>query len=253
MTAYDVLNEATIAATPADVVAALMEEAAGRSQWWQPFLLMRQRGDKPLPEIGAVVDVTVNGEGWLGQRLGSAHLFERVAVFDPDRRLVLECFEGDFRGTEEWTLDPVDAGHTRIATRWRTDPQGMLRLMARFVDVPGSYSKVIQEGFRGIERFTAKRRGESGAGYRPDEKRKNRRLAAPEPLRDRERLVPLSRSTPRCRPSARTRRSPGRRRPQAGLRHPQPVRTPGPEKGQVMPGAGRSGAGRCLGRPGMVR
>jgi hypothetical protein len=163
MTKYDVFNEATIMATPAEIVGAFLEEASGRSQWWQPFLRMRQRGDKPLPEIGAAVDITVTGEGRLGQRWGNAHFSERVTAFDPDRRLVLEYFDGDFRGTEEWTLDPVDAAHTRIVTRWRTDPQGAVRLAARFVDVPGSYSKVMQEGFRGIERFTATRRGESQA------------------------------------------------------------------------------------------
>ena len=156
MTTYDVLNEATIAATPAEIVTAVLEEAAGRSQWWEPSLRMRQRGDKPLPEIGAMVDITVSGGGRLG---GTARCVARVAVFDPERRLVLEYFDGDFRGTEEWRLDPVDAGHTRIATRWMTDPQGAVRLLARFVDVPGGYSKVMQEGFRAIERFTATRRG----------------------------------------------------------------------------------------------
>ena len=158
MTTYDVLNEATIAATPAEIVVAVLEEAAGRSRWWEPSLRMRQRGDKALPEIGAAVDITVSGGGRLG---GSAHFVARVTDFDPDRRLVLEYFDGDFRGTEEWTLNSVDAGHTRIATRWMTDPQGAVRLLARFVDVPGSYSKVMQEGFRAIERFTATRRDAS--------------------------------------------------------------------------------------------
>ena len=161
MARYVVLNEATIAATPDEIVGAFLEEAAGRSQWWQPFLRMRQRGGKPLPEIGAVVDMTVAGEGPLGQRWGTIRLCGRVTAFDPDRHLVLEYFEGDFRGSEEWTLVPVDAGHTRITTRWRTDPQGAVRLAARFADVPGSYSKVMEEGFRGIERFTAQRRTES--------------------------------------------------------------------------------------------
>jgi hypothetical protein len=163
MARYDVLNEATIAATPREIVEAFLAEAAGRSQWWRPYLRMRQRGDKPLPEIGAAVDIVVTGDGRLGQRVGTVRFSGRVAAFDPDRLLVLEYFAGDFRGTEQWTLDPVDAGHTRIATRWRTDPQGAVRLAVRFVDVPGSYSKVMQEGFRGIERFTASKRAESQA------------------------------------------------------------------------------------------
>ncbi len=161
MTRYDVSNEAIIAATPAEIVGAFLEEAAGRSQWWQPFVQMCQRGSKPLPELGAAVEITVAGESLLGQRWFTARFSERVAAFDPDRRLLLEVFDGDFRGTEEWTVEPVDAGHTRIATRWRTDPQGAVRLAARFVDIPGSYSKVMREGFRAIERFAAGRRSES--------------------------------------------------------------------------------------------
>jgi hypothetical protein len=163
MATYDVVNEATIAATPAEIVAALLAEAAGRSQWWEPLVRLRQRGDKPPTEIGAVLDITVNGEGWLGQRFGSVRFSGRVTAYDPDRRLLLEYVGGDFRGTEEWTLDPVDAERTRIATRWETDPQGAVRLLARFADVPGSYSKVMLEGFRAIERFAAQRRTESQA------------------------------------------------------------------------------------------
>ena len=161
MTRYDVSNEATIAATPAEIVGAFLEEAAGRSQWWRPLVRMRQRGSRPLPEIGAAVNITVVGGERLDQQWRTVRFAERVAAFDPDRRLLLEVFDGDFRGTEEWTLEPVDAGHTRIATRWRTDPQGAVRLAAAFVDVPGSYSKVMREGFRAIERFTASRRADS--------------------------------------------------------------------------------------------
>ena len=157
MTRYDVSNAAVIAATPGEIIGAFLEEAAGRSQWWRPYLRIRQRGGKPLPEIGAAVDIAVAGEGGLSQAW-STRIAGRVAAFEPDRRLVLEYFEGDFRGTEEWTVEPVDAGHTRVTTRWRTDPQGVVWLAARFVDVPGSYSKVMQEGFRAIERFTASKR-----------------------------------------------------------------------------------------------
>jgi hypothetical protein len=163
MATYDVVNEAAIAATPAEIVDALLEEAAGRSQWWQPLVRMRQRGDKPLPEIGAVVDIAVRVAGLPGLRVAAVRYTGRVTAFEPGRRLVLEYVGGDFRGGEEWTLDRADAGHTRIATRWKTDPQGMVRLLARLADVPGTYSQVMQEGFRGIERFTADRRSRSQA------------------------------------------------------------------------------------------
>lgn len=161
MTTYDLLDEASIVASPAEIVRALLDEAAGRSHWWLPFVRMRQRGDKPPTEIGAIVDFTINGDGPLGQRLGTVRFSGRVTVFEPERRLLMDYFEGDFRGTAEWTLQPVDATHTRIATRWMTDPQGGMRLWTRFVDVPASQSKVMQEGFRAIERFVAESKAES--------------------------------------------------------------------------------------------
>jgi uncharacterized protein YndB with AHSA1/START domain len=162
MTTYDLLDEAIISAAPNEIVRALLDEAAGRSQWWQPFVRMRQRGDTPPTEVGAILEFTVNGGGSLGQ-LNTARFSGRVTKFEPDRRLVLNYFEGDFRGTAEWTLEPVDAGHTRIATRWMTDPSGGMRLFARFADIPGTQTKVMQEGFRAIERFVAGKRAESAA------------------------------------------------------------------------------------------
>lgn len=158
MTTYDLLDEATIEADPAEIVRALLDEAAGRSRWWQPFVRMRQRGEKPPTEIGAIIDFTINGDGPLGQRWGTARFSGRVTIFEPERRLVMDYFEGDFRGSAEWTLNPVDATHTRIAARWMTDPQGGMRLWSRFVDVPGTQSKVMQQGFRAIERFAAEKR-----------------------------------------------------------------------------------------------
>ncbi len=163
MTTYDVLDEATIEATPAEIVQALLDEAAGRSQWWQPYLRMLQRGDTPPTEIGAVVDITVSDGGHLARPWATVHFSGRVTAFEPERRLVLDYFDGDFRGTAEWTLNPLDAGRTHIAVRWRTDPHGGMRLRARFADVPRINSSVMQEGFRAIERFAARKRAEAGA------------------------------------------------------------------------------------------
>jgi hypothetical protein len=163
VTTYDVLDEATIAATPAEIVRALLDEAAGRSHWWKPFLRMRQRGDTPPTEVGAVMDFTVTEGGMLGQRWAVARFSGRVTAFEAERRLVLEYFDGDFRGTAEWTLNPVGAGHTHIAVRWMTDPHGGMRLRARFADVPSINSRVMQEGFRAIERFAAENRAEPRA------------------------------------------------------------------------------------------
>jgi Polyketide cyclase / dehydrase and lipid transport len=158
VTTYDVLDEATIAATPAEIVQALLDEAAGRSHWWQPYLRMRQRGERAPTEIGAVVDFTVSGDGLAGLPWATARFAGRVTGYEPEQRLDLEYFEGDFRGTAQWTLTPADAEHTHIAVRWMADPHGGMRLRARLADLPGINSKVMREGFRAMERFTAERR-----------------------------------------------------------------------------------------------
>jgi len=91
MTMYDVVDEATIAAAPAEIVQALLDEAAGRSQWWQPQLRMRQRGTRPPTEIGAIVDIIISGGG-LAQRWATVRFSGRVTAFEPDRRLALDYF-----------------------------------------------------------------------------------------------------------------------------------------------------------------
>jgi hypothetical protein len=118
---------------------------------------MRQRGDRPATEIGAVVDITVTGGG-LAQRWATVRFSGRVTAFEPERRLVLEYFDGDFRGTAEWTLSPAGAGHTHIAVRFMADPHGGMRLRARFADVPSINSSVMHEGFRAIEWHAAENR-----------------------------------------------------------------------------------------------
>ena len=158
MTTYDVLDEATIAATPAEIVRALLDEAAGRSQWWQPYLRMRQRGERAPTEIGAVVDFAVSGDGRPGLPWSTARFAGRVTGYEPERRLDLDYFDGDFRGTAQWTLEPADDAHTHIAVRWMTDPHGGMRLRARLADVPGINSKVMHKGFRAMERYAAEQR-----------------------------------------------------------------------------------------------
>jgi uncharacterized protein YndB with AHSA1/START domain len=147
MTAYDVLDEATIAATPAKVVQALLDEAAGRSQWWQPSLRMRQRGDTPPPRSARSWISPSTGAPGAPQRWATVRFSGRVTAFEPERRLVLEYFDGDFRGTAEWTLNPAGPGRTHIVVRFMADPHGGLRLRARFADVPSINSSVMQEGF----------------------------------------------------------------------------------------------------------
>jgi hypothetical protein len=158
MTRYDLVDEAVIAATPEEITAALGDEYAGRSHWWLPYLRARALSDASNLGVGDVYDITVNSKGRVDRRAGSAVLRYRIVESEPAGRSVSECVGGDFRGRMETTLEPVDAGRTRIRVRWQMDPHGLMRLFARFVDLTSGHSTVMQEGFRGMERYVASHR-----------------------------------------------------------------------------------------------
>ena len=163
MARYDVLDEATIAATPREIVAALDDEAAGRSHWWLPWLRVEQRGDRRYSEVGGQARITVSSQGRPDRRWGNPQFEARVVAVEPERRIVLEYFAGDFLGMSEWRFEPVDAAHTHVSLRWVADPAGSMRLWARLVDVPRHHSSVIRKGFKAIERYVADQRAKTGA------------------------------------------------------------------------------------------
>lgn len=158
MTRFDVVDEAVIAATPEECWAALNDEYAGRSHWWLPYLRSRPVGDTSGFEAGAEYDITVNNKGRVDRRAGSSSMRYRIVESEPARRSVSEFVGGGFRGRMETTLESIDAEHTRIRSRWQMDPHGLMRLFARFVDIPSGHSRVMQEGFRGAERYIASQR-----------------------------------------------------------------------------------------------
>ena len=55
----DVVEEALLDASPAEVFGALLDEAAGRSQWWRPALEIDPRPGTPAGQPGAILEVHV--------------------------------------------------------------------------------------------------------------------------------------------------------------------------------------------------
>jgi uncharacterized protein YndB with AHSA1/START domain len=150
----EVVDTAVISASPAAVMHALLDESAGVSHWWLPYLRMQQRGELSFPEVGAVADVTVSPEGALGSRLKSGHFSLRVLEVEENRRMLIEYFDGDFRGTGEWILTPVAPGRTEVRFAWKAIPHGIAaRFLSIVRNIPRGHSKVMQEGFRGMERY----------------------------------------------------------------------------------------------------
>ena len=158
MPRYDVTDQATLAATPAEIFAAIEDEAAGRSQWWRPWLAIRQLGEVPYTQVGGRALLTVSGLGRLDRPWATARFEAVVTEVERDRRLAVDYVRGDFHGSSEWTLEPVDDARTHVVFRWLADPAGAMRLWARLLDVPRNHSRVIRKGFTAMEVYIAERR-----------------------------------------------------------------------------------------------
>ncbi len=151
------VDTAVISASPADVMQALLDEVAGVSHWWLPYLRMQQRGELPFPEVGAAADITVSPQGALDSRFKSGHFSLRVLEVEEDRQLLLEYFDGDFRGTGEWIFTALAPGRTEVRFVWKATPHGIAaRFFSIVQNIPRGHSKVMQEGFRGMERYIKK-------------------------------------------------------------------------------------------------
>jgi hypothetical protein len=159
---YDVVNEAVLEATPAEIIAAYADEFAGRSSWGLPYTQARVRHEAEWPAVGAVIDVTVNGRPGGGvDRRDATRLTMRVTAYEPEQR-VHQAMEGRFRGETEITLTPVDETHTRIREHWRANPVGPWRLVMPFFDVEAMHSTVEQASFKALGEYIAGKRARSG-------------------------------------------------------------------------------------------
>jgi ribosome-associated toxin RatA of RatAB toxin-antitoxin module len=158
MTRYDILDEAVLAATPSELAAAFTELGAGRATWWEPYLRMRPL-DGLEGAVGSRADIFVSEKGHL-DRWDTTRFTAVVREREEGRHLLLEYIDGAFRGTGDWTFEPVDEAHTRVRMVWRAEPHGtLMRLVARLQDVGAAHSRVMARGFEQLEAYVHAQRG----------------------------------------------------------------------------------------------
>jgi uncharacterized protein YndB with AHSA1/START domain len=157
---YDVVSEAVLEATPAEIIAAYGDEFAGRSSWWLPYLRARVRDQVEYPQVGAVLDVQVSVRPGGVDRRDATTFTERVTAYEPQHRIVVTT-DGALRGEAETTLTPIDDTHTRIHEHWRANPAGLWGLLLRFMDVEAHQRTVTRAGFQGIGEYIAAKRATS--------------------------------------------------------------------------------------------
>ena len=156
MRRYDVVDEIVITA-PADAVwSALLDEVRGDSGWWRPYVELRRRGDAPVDQPGAVIDIAVHPHGER-QRPFEPRFSSRTVEVERNRRLCGEYFAGSFRGTSQWLLEPVEGG-TLVRFRWAARTHGVLAtLLALFVDIGERHSEVARKGLAGLAHYVLAR------------------------------------------------------------------------------------------------
>ena len=93
------------------VYKALLNEYAGVTHWWMPYLESKLRGDMPVRE-GAIFDVTINPTS----RIASSKVSDKVTKI-VEAKLIEEEVAGDFVGTASWTFEPTD-GKTKVQYRF---------------------------------------------------------------------------------------------------------------------------------------
>ena len=150
MITIDVEDTGLIDAEPAAVRAALMDEIAGRTHWWAPYLRCKQRGSIPVDQVGGIFDGVIHSGGF-------ARFTARVIELS-EHHVRLEYTGGDFRGEGTWTLEP-EGSKTRVCFHWHVIPAGWLGLMLRFgpgkagnAGIGDSYHAVMRKAFEGLNR-----------------------------------------------------------------------------------------------------
>lgn len=146
----DVVDEAVIDSLPMVVYKAVLNELAGATHWWMPYLEFKRRVDMPIDREGATVDITNHSVRGITSRYSN-----KVTKIAEAKSIEVE-YAGDFVGTGEWTFEPTD-GKTKVQYRFDGRPKRLLFvLVSPFVDIRKMHSDVIQKGFKGLDGYLSK-------------------------------------------------------------------------------------------------
>ena len=162
MPTYECVDEMTIEATPSECFESLIDETAGRSAWWEPYVVIEPKGEVAADRVGAEMVRRASPDGTTDRFWSTARMKMRVAGLERDRRVVLNEVDGDFRGVEEWTFEAMEGDRTLVTVHWLAEPHGWMRLWSIFGGVEEDHSLIVRQGLRGMQRHVAERRRARG-------------------------------------------------------------------------------------------
>jgi uncharacterized protein YndB with AHSA1/START domain len=146
MPKIDVTDEGVIDAPPMAVYKAILNEYAGVTHWWLPFLEFKLKGDLPIDREGAIFEMKGNSKG---MRPISAKMTKIVET----KSIEYDMFAGDLVGTGTWTFEPVD-GKTKVRYRLNCRTNRLLiSLVSPFVNIAKGHSGNMQKGFKALNSY----------------------------------------------------------------------------------------------------
>jgi hypothetical protein len=152
MPKFDVTDEAVIDASPIEVYKAVLNEFAGVTNWWMPYLGFKLRGNMPVDREGAIFDYTVFPKS----RTKSSKISATVTKIVEAKSIDLEL-AGDFVGIERFTFEPTD-GKTKLQIRFNARTTKLIvSFVSPFVNIGKGHSDVMQKGFEACNSYLCKK------------------------------------------------------------------------------------------------
>jgi uncharacterized protein YndB with AHSA1/START domain len=151
MPKIDRLDETVIDAPPMVVYKAILDEYAGVTHWWMPYLEYKLKGDTPIDREGAIGEMTFH----FSKRASSKSSFKVAKIVEAE--LIEMEYAGDIVGTGAWTFEPTD-GKTKVQYRANSRTNSLLAsLVSPFVDFGKGHSDVTQKGFKALNSYLSKK------------------------------------------------------------------------------------------------
>jgi uncharacterized protein YndB with AHSA1/START domain len=145
----DVVDETVIDSPPSVVFKAILNEFAGVTHWWMPYLESKLREGVPIDREGAIVDITVHRRGVTSK---FSYKFAKLV----EGKSIESEFTGDYVGTGKWTFEPTN-GKTKVLYRWNGRPKRLLAVIAsQFMDMGELHSDLIQKGFKALNNYLSR-------------------------------------------------------------------------------------------------
>ncbi len=152
MPKIDCVDEALIDGSPTVVYQTFLNEFAGVTHWWMPYLEFKLKGELPIDREGAIFDYTVLPKN----RFACSKISAKVKAIVEAKFVELE-FAGDFVGTEKFTFEQSE-GKTKVQIRFNARTNRLLAsCVSPFVNFGKSHSDIMQKGFKACNSYLSQK------------------------------------------------------------------------------------------------